>query len=178
MAASAGLLVQAASPRRRRRSRSDLVHQAFSSTTVETHPDLNCTDLLDSALRSDVLRVNEEDDAAHEPEGVLEQEPFHLAVEGTAPMRPRQECPADLDFAPASVIAMKTRRANDAAIAAVDRDERASGSEVLREERAKELLPIAIGHRMLLPDQPIRGHCIEIGEIGLAKRPQLEGVAN
>ena len=130
MAASAELLIWAASPRRRRRRRSDLVHQAFSSTAVETRPGPNCTDLLDSALRSDVLRVNEEDDSGHEPEGVLEHEPFHLAVEGTAPMRPRQERPADLHFAPASVIAMKTRSANDAAIAAVNRDERASGSEV------------------------------------------------
>ena len=135
---------------RRPRRRSDLVDQTVASAAVETRPDPNCTDLLDSALRSDVLRVNEKDDAAHEPEGVLKHEPFHLAVVGTAPMRPREERPTDLDLASASVIAMKTRRSDDATLAAVDRDKRASGSEVLREERAKRLLPVAIGHRMLL----------------------------
>ena len=49
---------------------------------------------------------------------------------------------------------------------------------MLPEELPKELLPVAIGYWMLLPDQRIRGHCIEIVEIGLAKRPQLEGLTD
>jgi hypothetical protein len=95
------------------RRRSDLVNQTVSSAAVGTSPDPNCTDLLHSALRSDVLGVNEEHDAAHEPEGVAKHEPFHLAVVGTAPMRPREERPTDLDLASASVIAAKARRADD-----------------------------------------------------------------
>jgi hypothetical protein len=73
---------------------------------------------------------------------------------------------------------MKTRRADDTTLAAVDRDKRASGSEVLPEEIPKELLPLALRYRMQLPDQRIRGHPIEIVEIGLAKRPQLEGLTD
>src|SRR5262249_39420996 len=50
-------------------------------------------------LRSDVLRADDENDAVDEPERVVEHEPLHLAVVAAAPVRPREERPADLDHA-------------------------------------------------------------------------------
>ena len=43
-------------------------------------------ELFDRFLRADVLRADQEDDALHEPERVVQHEPLHLAVADAAPV--------------------------------------------------------------------------------------------
>ena len=70
--------------------------------------------------------MDEADDAVDERERVLEHEPLHLTVVVAAPMRSREERPADLDFAARRVIAVEARRPDDAAVAAIKGDESAT----------------------------------------------------
>ena len=46
----------------------------------------NSADSFDGALRSKIPRVDEEDNAFDELEGVPEHEAFHFAVEGASPL--------------------------------------------------------------------------------------------
>src|ERR1035438_10779603 len=53
--------------------------------------------LFHRALRAQIPRTNQQDDATNELESVPQHEVFHFPVGNAAPMRPGQERPADFD---------------------------------------------------------------------------------
>jgi hypothetical protein len=73
---------------------------------------------------------------------------------------------------------VEARRSDDSTVTAIDGDERASRSEMIREELPEGLLLVPCRHRMLLPDQWIRRNTVEVGEVAVAKRPQLDDVGD
>src|SRR4030095_14021478 len=62
-------------------------------------------DLADGLLRANVRRADEEDNRVYKSERVAHHELFQLTVVGAAPVRPSQERPSDLDFAPLLAVA-------------------------------------------------------------------------
>jgi hypothetical protein len=104
---------------------------------------------------------------------VLEHQPLHLPVDLTAPVRAREERPADLDLAALRLVPVVAGAADHAAVAPVEDDERAAGREVLLEEDTEDVLPPALVG-MELPDERIGRGLVEGVVIVGAQRPQLD----
>ncbi len=123
------------------------------------------------------MRADNEDDAVHVPKGVPQHEPFHLPVVAPAPVGPGQERPADLDLALRLIVAVKARGADDAPVLAVDGNERATRFQGLAEKDPEHRFLVAIIAGMLLPEERIRGHGIEVRIVFCSEWPKLEQVA-
>src|SRR5262249_27518822 len=91
-----------------------------------------------------------------------------------APVRPRQERPADLDLASRLVVLGVPRRSDDLSVAAIDGGQRPSGFEGAAEEIPEYGLLVALVVRMLLPDQWIRSHGEQFFPVFRTQWPQLE----
>src|SRR5262245_15940456 len=144
----------------RERGPSDAVDEILT-TAGEVRAGEDAADLYDGPPRSHVLRADDENDAVHEPERMVEHEPLHLAVVPATPVRPRQERPADFDLAARLVVVGVARRPDDSSVAPVDCDQRPSRFECASEELPEDEFLVALVVRMLLPDQRIRSDGIQ-----------------
>jgi hypothetical protein len=158
-------------------SRRDLVDDPFLTLGVDSRSRMRGADLLHRAPRAAIVLSDEKDDAVDETERVLEHESLQFAVVPAAPVGASQKRPADLDFAPALVVAMEPGGSDDPPIAYVDRDERATGPQCFIEVDAEAPLRVAVAFGVLLPDGRVRRDRIEGIEIIQTKRPELEEIA-
>jgi hypothetical protein len=152
----------------------DLEHVAVTPARVDPRSGAHASDRFDGTLRSNISNTDNEDDPVDELEGMLKHEPLHLAVVSATPMRPREKRPTDLHFAPAFVEGVEPRRTDDAARGSVDGNQSAPRVHRLLKETAEPLGLAAVFHRVLLPDERIRGHSKERVEIVRSKRSQFD----
>lgn len=153
---------------------SNLVHEAVPPAGVGSGPAANAADFFHGSLRAKILWSDQKDDAIYEMECVLQHEALHLAVILAAPVRPGQEAPADFDLTFGRVVAMEPRGADHSAVLAINGNQGSAGVEAIAKELREDFSLITIMGGMLLPDKRIGGHGIEIVEIFLPHRPEIE----
>ena len=117
------------------------------------------------------------DNAVYEFEGVPQHELFHFPVVGAAPVGSGQERPADFDFALLFVVFVKSRRPDDLAIFAIYGDQRPSGLQGLAEKFLENLFFVAIGDRMLFPNERVCSYRVKIMKILWSKRSEYKEFA-
>lgn len=105
---------------------------------------------------------------------MIEHEPLHLAVVLPSPVRAGQKRPADLDLGALLAVGVKARRTDDSPVEEIQRDESTAGLQRCREEPTKDLLPVTIGFRVLLPEERIGRNGEEVSPVLGAKRAKLE----
>jgi hypothetical protein len=69
---------------------------------------------------------------------------------------------------------METRRSDDSPIFGINRYQGSAGLQGLAKELPESLLPVPVLGRMLFPDEPIRGYCVEVRKILRPERPQAK----
>jgi hypothetical protein len=159
------------------RRRVDLVGDALPARAVGPRSDSHRAELLDRSLGPSIRRVDQEDHALHEPEGVSQHQTLQLAVVGAAPARSGEERPPDLDFASSGVVAVEARHADHVTSLRVEGHERSPGGKLLVEEDPEDVFPVAIADGMLLPDRGIGRDGEQRREVLRSERPQLEQIA-
>src|SRR5262249_38226539 len=117
----------------------DTIEEALSATPLAPPSGADPADFFHGPLGAAAVGADKEDNGANEPEGVTEHESLHLAVVGAAPVGPGQERPADLDLPLPFVVAVEARGADDAAVLAVDGDQRATGFQSFAEKGLEDL---------------------------------------
>ena len=150
------------------------VHDAGPAGGVRPRAGRHAADLLDGAPRAVVLRIDEEDDAAHESKGVAKHQALQLPVVGAAPPRAREERPADFDLASLLVVAVKPRHPDHLPRARVGGDQGSSRRQLLAEEVGERGRLVAVLRGMLLPDERVGRDGVERGEVVGAQRPELD----
>lgn len=133
-------------------------------------------ELLDSALRSHVPGIDDEQDRLDEPERVVEHQALQLTVVDTAPVGASQERPADLDLAARGVVAVIARGSDDLSRPGVQDGESAARRQMLGEEGTEDVLAIP-GDWMLIPDQRVARRGEERIEVVLPQGTNLDELA-
>src|SRR5262249_50622010 len=152
----------------------DLVQVTLAAAGVGPGPDANGADLLQGPLRADVLYAHEKEDAADEAECMLQHEPLHLPVATAAPVGTHQERPADLDLTAVLVVPVEPRRADDPPAVPIDGDQGAASRQGLVEELPEDERFMAIPCWMLLPDERIGSHRVQLVIVLGTQRAELD----
>ena len=159
-----------------KRGGSDAIDKTGPARAILPFAYMACTNLFDRSLRAKILRAYPEDDTAHVLEGVTQHELFDFQVVGPAPVRSRQERPADLDLACVFLVSVKSRRADDAAVAGIKDDQRPAALQRLAKERLEYIFPVTIVIRMLFPDEWIRSNGVQALIVVGPERPELDQI--
>jgi len=143
----------------------------LASVWIHLRTHAYAADFLDGPLRAQVSRANKEDDVVDEFESVRQHQSLHLTIVNAAPVRPGQESPTDLDLASFEIVAMKSRRTDDAIVFAVNRGQRATRLQRFIKKFPEDVRFVSIRIWMLLPDQRVGRDFVQRIEIVSSQWP-------